>query len=85
MDRILRRVRGTLIRMVMRRWPALIVGALFTAPAAAFYMIGESWYTDGLALVLGTTGTAFIVAALGGRRGDWIDPDGPTDSSRRNP
>ena len=34
----------------------------------------ESWLTDGVSLVVGATGAALLLAALGGWRPDWIDP-----------
>ena len=39
----------------------------------------ESWVSDGVALVLGASGAALLLAAVTGRRPDWIDPDGPPD------
>ncbi|MBI3264767.1 MAG: hypothetical protein HYZ58_16705 [Acidobacteria bacterium] len=71
-----RHLRGLLVRAVLRRRPALAIGAALLAPALAV-MVGEfrweSSLTDGLALVLGATGAAFVLAALGGRRPDWIE------------
>lgn len=71
-----RHLRGLLVRAVLRRWPALLVGASLLAPALTL-MVGEypweSSISDGLALLLGATGAAFVIAALGGRRPDWIE------------
>ena len=33
----------------------------------------ESWVSDGLGLVLGGTGAALFMTAIGGRRPDWIE------------
>ena len=30
--------------------------------------------TDGLGLVVGATGVAFLLTGIGGRRPDWIEP-----------
>jgi hypothetical protein len=31
--------------------------------------------TDGFGLVIGATGVAFLLAGIGGRRPDWIEPE----------
>ena len=75
-----------LLRLALRRGPALVVGLLLLTPATVV-TVGdygwETWLTDGLALVGGATGAALVVTGLTGRRADWIDPDGPID--RRGP
>jgi hypothetical protein len=35
----------------------------------------ENAFTDGAGLVAGATGVALVLAGLGGRRGDWVDPE----------
>ena len=73
----LRRARGWLLRAVLRRDLAVALGTLLVVPAAWLLWADhswESWVTDGLTLVLGGTGTALILAGLGGRRPDWIEP-----------
>ncbi|MBI4476737.1 MAG: hypothetical protein HY654_06160 [Acidobacteria bacterium] len=71
-----RRLRGVLVRAVLRRWPALVIGVVCLVPSIAV-MVGdfawESSATDGLALVVGASGAAFLIAALGGRRPDWME------------
>lgn len=71
-----RHLRGVLVRAVLRRRPALVIGAALLAPALTL-MVGEfpweSSVSDGLALVFGATGAAFVIGALGGRRPDWIE------------
>ena len=79
-DTSIRRMRGVLLRVALRRTPALVVGFLLLAPALVV-AVGdygwETWLTDGLGLVGGATGAALVVTGLTGRRPDWIDPDGP--------
>ena len=73
-----RRLRGLLIRAVLNRRLAVATGAVLLAPAAwllAADYAWESWYTDGLGLVCAATGAALLLAGLGGRRPDWIDPE----------
>ena len=73
----LRRVRGALLRLVLDRLRAAIVGSLLTAAFVtqlAVEFTWESWLSDGLGLLLGATGVALLFAAAGGRRPDWIDP-----------
>ena len=63
----LRRVRGWLVRAVLHRTTALILGFLLCAPAVWLWWREyqwERWYTDGLGLVVGATGLALIVAAI---------------------
>jgi hypothetical protein len=74
-----RRVRGWLLRMVLSRTRAVALGTMMSAPAVWLWWRDyswETWYTDGLALVVGATGLALILAGLGGRRPDWIEPEG---------
>ena len=69
-----RRVRGWLLRLVLNRALAITLGLLLLAPAL-WLLIGdypwETPVTDGLALVLGSTGAALLLAGIGGRRPDW--------------
>jgi hypothetical protein len=74
----LKRLRGSLLRFALKRPAAIAVGVLLTAPSM-FLLIQElPWetpVTDGMGLVLGATGAAFLLAGLGGRRPDWIEPE----------
>ena len=75
----LRRARGALLRLAFDRRVAAGVGLALLAPAALLRMADygwESWLTDGLGLLCGATGVAFVAFALSGRRPDWGDPDG---------
>jgi hypothetical protein len=80
MGRSGRRLRGRLLRLVFNRTLAVFLGLLSAAPAL-WLLIGDySWetpITDGLGLVVGATGAALLLAGLGGRRGDWVDPNRP--------
>ncbi len=74
----MRRTRGMLLRLAMRRTPALVAGLVLLVPATVI-AVGdygwESWLTDGLGLIGVATGAALILTGLAGRRADWIDPD----------
>ena len=78
----MRRTRGMVLRLAMRRTPALVAGLVLLVPATVI-AVGdygwESWLTDGLGLIGGATGAALVVTGLTGRRADWIDPDTPID------
>ena len=74
----LRRARGWLLRAVLKRTTAIGFGTVLSVPALWLWWRDyswETWYTDGLALVAGATGIALILAGIGGRRPDWVEPD----------
>ena len=78
MPRPLRRTRGALLRLVLRRPVALTLGLALLLPALWLGVADYRWETaatDGGALVVGATGAALLAAGLSGRRGDWIEPD----------
>ena len=78
------RLRGFLVRAVLARRPAIIGGLLLSVPSLVLLLGRYRWqtpYTDAVALVLGATGLALLLAGIGGRRPDWIDPNS-TGSSR---
>jgi uncharacterized membrane protein len=70
------RARGALLRFVRRRPLAIATGLVMAAPAAWVEMTGRyaSWWTDGLALVLGATGVALVWVGVTGPAPDWVDP-----------
>ena len=73
----LRRARGALLRLVLARRGAAAAGAVLVACSLTLLVFDyawESWLSDGVSLVVGATGAALFLAALGGRRPDWIDP-----------
>lgn len=73
----LRRLRGSVLRLTRRRSAGLAGGLGLLLPSAAMAAADfpwESWLTDGLGLAGMATGAALILAALGGRRPDWLDP-----------
>ena len=75
-----RRVRGLLLRLARSRIVATVCGLALVIPTLVLWTgdFGwESWLTDGLALVLGSSGAALVLTGLGGHRPDWIDPDDP--------
>jgi hypothetical protein len=72
----MKKLRGALLRTVYARRAALAIGAALVAAAACLWLGDFDWetaLTDGLALVAGATGAAFIVAGLQGRRADWAE------------
>lgn len=74
----LKRWRGSLLRLALKRPAALTLGAVLVAPSLWLLVREFPWetpVTDGLGLVLGATGVAFLLTGIGGRRPDWVDPD----------
>lgn len=72
----IRRLRGTLLRLAFNRPAAFAAGFACAGCAvwlAAIDAAWEGWASDGLGLVAGATGAALILAALGGRRPDWVE------------
>lgn len=70
----LKRLRGALLRTALKRPVAISIGIALLAPAVwmlAYDFPWESPATDGLGLIVGATGAAFLAAGLGGRRADW--------------
>jgi hypothetical protein len=75
----LKRLRGSILRFVLKRPAAIAVGLTLLAPSVWLLVQDRPWETpatDGIGLILGATGAAFLLAGIGGRRPDWIDPDG---------
>ena len=71
---MLKRARGTLLRLIRRRALAVAAGVALAAPAAWLELGGsDRWWTDGAALMLGATGLALIWTGIAGVRPDWID------------
>ena len=73
---MLRRLRGFVLRRAYSRRAAIAAGLALVAPAGALWLFDFAWesgLTDGLALVLGATGFAFVVAGIQGRTADWVE------------
>lgn len=73
-----KRARGWLLRLVLKRPIAIVLGLVLVAPSAWLLIQDLPWetpVTDGIGLVLGATGVAFLLAGAGGRRPDWIEPE----------
>jgi hypothetical protein len=70
---MLRRLRGTLLRFVRRRRLAVVVGLALVLPAAWVEFTGrfETWWVEGLALVVGATGVALTWTGITGAAPDW--------------
>lgn len=71
----LRRVRGTILRLVRRRALAMLAGLALAVPAGWVECSGRdrAWWVEGLALVVGATGLAFFWTGLTGASPDWKD------------
>jgi hypothetical protein len=71
----LRRARGVLLRLVRRRTHAVIVGIALTLPAVWGQLGGgyDTWWAEGLSLVLGATGIAVVWASVSGAVPDWVE------------
>jgi hypothetical protein len=72
----LKRLRGFLLRFLLKRPVAITTGLVMTLPAVWLLVQDLPWespITDGLGLVVGATGVAFLLAGIGGRRPDWIE------------
>jgi hypothetical protein len=61
---------------------AVIAGTALAAPAAwmEFGARTDAWWADGLALVLGATGIAFIWTGVTGVPPDWVEEE--TENSK---
>jgi hypothetical protein len=71
-----RRLRGTLLRLMLNRPFAIAVGAALASPGVVLLVNDYSWETgatDGFALVVLATGIALAWAGVTGRRPDWRD------------
>jgi hypothetical protein len=72
----LKRLRGCVLRCALKRPAAIALGLVMLAPAGWLLIEDLPWEspsTDGLGLILGATGVAFLFVGIGGRRPDWID------------
>jgi hypothetical protein len=72
----LKRLRGALLRFLLKRPAAITLGLMLLAPSVWLLVQDLPWETaatDGLGLIAGATGAAFLLAGIGGRRPDWID------------
>jgi hypothetical protein len=71
----MRRVRGTLLRLVRRRARAMTIGVLLIAPAAwiEFGSTDPTWWMEGLGLISGATGLALFWTGLTGPSPDWAE------------
>jgi thiol:disulfide interchange protein len=71
-----KRLRGWLLRLVLKRTVSIVLGIVLLAPAAWLFFGSYRWETpatDGLTLIVGATGAALLLAGIGGRRPDWIE------------
>ena len=74
----LKRLRGSLLRFLLKRPAAIAFGLILLLPSLWLLLLDFAWespVTDGLGLITGATGAAFVLAGMGGRRPDWIEPD----------
>jgi hypothetical protein len=74
----LKRLRGSVLRFALKRPTAIALGLVLLAPSAWLLLQDFPWESpasDGIGLILGATGAAFLLAGIGGRRPDWIEPE----------
>jgi hypothetical protein len=74
----LKRLRGSVLRFALKRPAAISLGLILLLPSAWLLMQDLPWEspaTDGIGLILGATGVALLLAGIGGRRPDWIEPE----------
>ncbi len=74
----LKRLRGSVLRFALKRPAAIALGLMLVAPSAWLLVQDLPWespVSDGIGLILGATGVAFLLAGIGGRRPDWIEPE----------
>jgi len=72
---LLRRARGTVLRIVRRRTLSIVLGVLLIAPAAWIELRGtfDAWWIEGASLVAGATGVALLWNGVTGTRPDWVE------------
>jgi hypothetical protein len=72
---IMRRTRGTLLRLVRRRALSMAIGLALIVPAAwvEFVAVDVPWWGEGLALIVGATGIAIFWTGLTGGSPDWVE------------
>ncbi len=73
-----RRLRGLLLRIVLRKTAAVVTGGALAAPAVLLLVRDFPWesgLTDALALVMCATGAALVWTGLTGRQPDWVDDE----------
>lgn len=72
---VVRRLRGSILRLVRRRGLSMSLGLLLILPAAwvQFVAQSETWWLQGLSLVVGATGLALFWTGLTGASPDWIE------------
>ena len=70
---LMRRVRGSLLRVVRRRAVSVAVGLLLAVPSAWMQYRGSSdaWWVEGLSLVGVAMGIALIWSGLFGLKPNW--------------
>jgi hypothetical protein len=76
-----RRLRGSVLRLVRRRTLAIALGLCLVLPAAwvqlspssLFPTRYDTWWLNGLSLVVGATGLALFWTGLTGVAPDWLD------------
>lgn len=71
-----RRFRGIVLRLVLNRPLAIVVGSAIASPAVMVLVNDYDWetgVTDGLVLLAAATGLAILWAGISGRTPDWID------------
>ena len=75
---MMRRVRGTVLRLVRHRARAMAFGLLLAVPSIWVQASSrwDAWWLESLSLIVGATGLALFWTGLTGAAPDWIEPDG---------
>jgi ABC-type transport system involved in cytochrome c biogenesis permease component len=74
---LLRRSRGAILRLVRQRRLAMVLGLVMIGPSA-YIQFGsrfDTWWLEGLSLVVGATGLALLWTGLTGVGPDWVDDE----------
>ncbi len=75
MSPVMRRLRGSLLRLVRRRILSMAVGLLLVALATwlRYCAVSDQWWVEGVALVVIASGVALFWTGLTGTAPDWVE------------
>jgi hypothetical protein len=75
MSRMVRRIRGAVLRVTRRRAVACVLGLVLIAPFAWLQVTDVSvpWWVEGSSFVSGATGLALLWTGIAGLGPDWVE------------